>query len=443
MDTLEVPLRTGFFQNSNFSELNDDSELLDSPPGNSAKKVRFQSSKHDDETNDSGKYLNHEDDPLQGKKNVEDLLEYANQVNDYVAQNLDKINSFRSDLLNDGSYVKPYSDVATQATNLSASMSNFELSDNEYDDHDTSTDMLSTGLVNDGSSALNKSEKVLLETLPSTEISEIIDYGTDNDQISESSDSTLENSPISRPCDTMPIQLNKDIKNPIFNSSEKVQPQTSQQPDKDNPKTSLIIADIKSSSDVPELSPVEGINILEDTIKCILQLSQNDIDKKKINDSCSSNDPTFNDDDPYDPNEYSNFFMKSAPTITYQQLISRIQAKCMFGSVVYTTATFLLQTLLLTREGIEGPIILRQILNENEIHRLIIASVRIATKLLEDCVHSHQYFCKVCGVSKRLLTRLEASLITCLKDDALIITSEKLAASIKVKDELIQTNFSH
>lgn len=90
----------------------------------------------------------------------------------------------------------------------------------------------------------------------------------------------------------------------------------------------------------------------------------------------------------------------------------------------------------MTRDNPDSNIRVRLKLRENEIHRLIISTVRVSAKLVEDFVHSHEYFSKVCGVSKKLLSKLEVSLIMCIKNERLMITKQKLTASQKILDEL-------
>ena len=79
---------------------------------------------------------------------------------------------------------------------------------------------------------------------------------------------------------------------------------------------------------------------------------------------------------------------------------------------------------------------LRHRFQENEVHRVVIAAVRVATKLIEDRVHSHEYFRKVCGISKKLLTRLEVKLLICLKNNRLAINAERMAGSALILQEL-------
>lgn len=410
-DTFEIPLKTRLSRNSNFPELDEDFSCIRDGTSSVEKKVRFEPG---DEPS-----IRRGNDSLKSKRNVEDLLQYANQVNDYLAQNLDKINTFRSQLLSDEQLNRPLSDVATQATTLSASMSNFELSDNESDDQDLLSPVPTANRISRTDyGVLGKSSDSLLNTVPRNLSSPNSIESGDKRSI----DHTLENSPQVDHTDVLNTpeldhHLLKLATRPTFAGS-KTQDSVSS-----SPKEHSLILNPENTSihEIPDLTQEEGINVLQDTIEHILNLSKHQ-------------KPSLSDQDTASL-ELASFNMKSIPSVTYKQLISRIQSKCMFGPIVYLAATFLIQTCFLTRDN-DGHLILRRSLSDQQTHRLVIATVRVATKVLEDFVHSHQYFCKVCGVSKRLLTKLEVALIICLKNDGLMITSEKLAATRQIESEL-------
>ena len=120
--------------------------------------------------------------------------------------------------------------------------------------------------------------------------------------------------------------------------------------------------------------------------------------------------------------------MKSKPTLSSADFLKRIQNKCEYQPTVYLVATFLIDTLFLTRNESGNHVLqLKSKLQEKEVHRVIIAAVRLSTKLLEDFVHSHEYFSKVCGVSKRLLTKLEVSLLICLCNTELMVSNRTVS----------------
>lgn len=419
-DTFEIPLKTGHSRSSNFPELDEDfSCVQDASNGSVEKKVRFEPGdepavRRDDETSRS------RSDSLRGKKNVEDLLQYATQVNDYLAQNMDKINTFRTALLNDDQLYRPLSNAATQATTLSASMSNFELSDNEGDDQDRlSPPPTAPQLSRTDYGVLNKSNDSLLNTVPRNFSSpNSIDSGSKH-----SVDHTLENSPQVDNTDVLNSpEIDQYLHNLVLRQQYKSKDTQDENSAAGSPQEHSLILTHENTSvhEVPDLTQEEGMAILQDTIEHILKLSEKEAPEVP---------------EQHISTEFASFTMKSTPTVTYKQLLSRIQSKCMFGSIVYLVATFLIQTCFLTRNE-EGRLILRRPLTQNQTHRLVIATVRVATKLLEDFVHSHQYFCKVCGISKKLLTKLEVALIICVKNDGLMITSEKLAATMPIEAEL-------
>ena len=172
---------------------------------------------------------------------------------------------------------------------------------------------------------------------------------------------------------------------------------------------------------MPHISVEEALSNLSGTINLLLELSKDE--------KCA----IFNNKET--EKEYANFYMKSKPSLSSVDFLKRIQDKCEYESTVYLVATFLMDTIYLTRND-NDVLQLKLKLQEKEIHRMIIATVRLSTKLLEDFVHSHEYFSKVCGVSKRLLSKLEVSLLVCLSDSELMISNKKLVASERILDEL-------
>jgi len=60
-------------------------------------------------------------------------------------------------------------------------------------------------------------------------------------------------------------------------------------------------------------------------------------------------------------------------------------------------------------------------LNELNVHRFILAGLRIAAKFLEDLVWKHDRYAKVVGISSRELSRLELGIFP---SPGLLITDE-------------------
>ncbi|AGO13045.1 AaceriAFL115Wp [[Ashbya] aceris (nom. inval.)] len=133
------------------------------------------------------------------------------------------------------------------------------------------------------------------------------------------------------------------------------------------------------------------------------------------------------------------FEMKAAASVTYTQYLDRINSKCMFAPIVYQTAGCLLLRLTLKWPPLEpGPVQIRWPISESYVHRLIVALIRVSTKIVEDTVHSHEYFSKVCGISKKLLMRLELALILVLRGDGLMVTAAALQAASNARFRLRQ-----
>lgn len=383
--------------------IQDDATIIESPL-NIDKRVRFDTE---------------ESDNVNSKRGIEDLLENANQVNNFIGENLDKLNTFNSDSNSNmrDSIFKIISDAGTTRTE---SLSNFNLSENDSDTANShSFDNMEANIVNildneDSDGNIYNSNEPL------------------NDPEHEIDDNTNSNSEYS--------VTNTELQSmSLFDFSE----QTCLKAVHDylSLKEQHLSPDNKQDFEVHPLYdpqtikienleiPVEdSINNFEETINVIYELSHRDNMLAEPIDSL--------------PNRFQTFSMKNVPSISYHDLLQRIQSKCMFGSIIYQTATYLFQILLLSRNNDNEQMKCTHTLHHEEIHRIIIATIRIGAKLTEDFVHSHQYFCKVCGISKKLLSRLEASLLICLKQNRLMITCERIAASSVILEELRTYNFT-
>lgn len=382
-EVFELPLKASNFRYKNFSALNDDWGSFSNNCSNSGigKRVRFDNNggcENEDNryADDSSNGRSRSDSP-KGKRKVEELLQYANQVNEYLALNLEKIDSFRSELMNsDGVPYKSISSentAGTTATTVSGSISNFELSENEVDD--------------DNKYSLNAS-------------------------VSSDFERTWDSEPL------LQYSRNEELKVP---SLEEIIQQVRRANEREEVNENKIMKENDPSNSICETVEIsQAISIFQDTINCVLRMSE-------IEDVPVAYSHHW---------DYSHFFMKSLPSVPYQDFIARIQSKCLFSPAVFLASAFLLQTLCLIRDETNGKLHLRHKVQNPHVHRLVIACVRISTKIMEDYVHSHHYFCKVCGISKGLLSRLEMSLVACLKDEKFIVTRKRLASTSKVRDEL-------
>ncbi|CCC66656.1 hypothetical protein NCAS_0A00960 [Naumovozyma castellii] len=411
----DLPLKAKLLQANNFSDLTADWNDMTTTPTNSGKKVRFATS--DASTEPISRTMSKD-----GKIPVEELLQCANDVNDYLSENIEKSNTnSKTDPLNGKSFYKIMSDVATQNTNRTESLSNFELSDNDLEEPYQLDSRLEENNNNESDDFLN--DKLLGGTLSPSDQKKIYSSSDNKSSIATldqymKQDGNEDNESNSQKSGIEPnIFKNLNLDN---DSSEQIENED------DLRNTSLLNnSENLHGEEFKELSTEDALNNYKETIDLILKFSQRE-----------NNDDMMVSKLPPDPDVYKNYTMHNVPSLSYTDFINRIQSKCMFGAIVYMSATYLFQILLLDRDERDGPIKLKHKLQENEVHRMIIATIRVGTKLVEDFVHSHQYFCKVCGVSRKLLSKLEVTLLLCLKHDKIIITTEELVASVRVLQEL-------
>ncbi|AJV96451.1 Pcl8p [Saccharomyces cerevisiae YJM1248] len=445
-DVFDLPLKVGVSQSRNFSEVNDVLDPLSSLHGPS-KKVRFEQQKqqqqHQQLHNDFNTDFNLKS-PSSKKMGVEQLIQSANEINDYLANNIDKVNSFNSELLS-GSGKLPgrvKSDTATQGTGRLDSMSNFALSDTELDNDDDN--YLLDPLANASSTtptvehhgyslldkALSASDK---EKIYTNKVNSNSQIDTDNHS-HESGNTTNNETDENESSEILDYTKFDSFPYPPSSAPNGEPPdlkvlsiECEQENEKELRRISLLLDHYESIPKIPELSDDEALSKFRENIELILQLS------KKINDN--ANTLAISSED---PQKFVNFVMKNPPSLSFRDFIDRIQNKCMFGAVVYLGATYLLQLVFLTRDEMDGPVKLKAKLQEDQAHRIIISTIRIATKLLEDFVHSQNYICKVFGISKRLLTKLEISFMASVNFDGLMITCEKLEKTLHILDDTRQ-----
>ncbi|KAL2005290.1 hypothetical protein VTN00DRAFT_2500 [Thermoascus crustaceus] len=95
------------------------------------------------------------------------------------------------------------------------------------------------------------------------------------------------------------------------------------------------------------------------------------------------------------------FYSKQAPQISLEEYLTRLHRYCPMSTAVY-----LATSLYITRMATVEKIIL---VTPRNVHRLVLAGLRVAMKALEDLSYPHSRFAKVGGVSERELSRLEIS----------------------------------
>lgn len=449
--TFGLPLKAHHDLKSNFGELEDDINGWVSIPGSRSisptninnhilstrpKRVRFTTRGEDDSLIDDIRSSNNSShiglasrrpasamsnissfstlQPTQNKRSVEQLLFTASELNAYVEKNKDNIKLYRTQVMNNDSFYNSMSDISSPMVNPknTESMSNFILTDVEDDGEDDIDDTLDYNRIIAGSpvDALSRRSRSPIN----------LDLSLEEDD-----DETHQLHNFDTDCEVDDEELGKAI-------LHKVQEQQSTRCHADCHLLDctcfpLIDANLISSTDLIANTIEESINNFIEAITIILKLSK---------------DGEQDEEQELLPREHRKFLMKNTPSLSFQDFIKRIQTKCELNPTIYMCATYLLQCLFLNKEentdNDNNPPCLklkRDMLN-NGVHRLIIALIRISCKILEDQIYSHEYMSKVCGVSKRLLTQLESSLMTCLKNQNLMITIKKLNASVAILSEM-------
>lgn len=483
----DLPLKNNnvLKQNRNFGDLLDDplwnelnnakNKSLDNEKklsnNNNNKKVRF-----NDFNNNMGDITNHiytngnnNNNLSRDTSNVELLLQNANECNDFLNDNLTNLNSKlflstssinRNVNKNSNNNNGLYRSVSELGTTRTESLSNFDLSENDLNSQNNNIGNNNSTNLSINNIDVNIDNILRNENLNNSNLNigkvksndsqfsegmnideDIDDFNSDVKQIDKETESVISNLTEELCREKVMQYLERKDKRDTINGQDNKELLDS------NYAIHLVAFLYNPLQIDPEdykISVDETIQNFIKTLNLIIKLSNFD-----ANVNASSNENYQNST----IDEYRTFTMKNLPSITFEELIYRIQNKCMFGSIIYETATYLLQILLLTRDvdnfgnGISNNdnenidnipirIKLKHILPMNQIHRIVIATIRISGKLTEDSLHSHNYFCKVVGITKKLLSRLESTLLNCLKNDSLIITNEKLSASIMILHHL-------
>lgn len=435
-EEFELPLKTRsrLFHESNFPDL----DAMPSPE----KRVRFEGSTVGswspltvEKSEDLGKELmglklaqqNQGLAASSRKPHIEDLIQHAHSLNQYLDQNMDRINTFQSNVYYQGSEGPRSisqnfaSNVATAPTTPSGSVSNFQLSEagasNSLDNEQSACDddLLTGALTVDNEREDHRIKQILSRHQNST-------YPLSENQstMSLSGDaSNIEDKVLKAPKD-LPIPSRDFLKTSADSS-----PHSSM-----SPNLKIVIPKIEaqrsptaeeSASDdeekPPDIDCETALTIYTTTVAFLLVLSKN------------ANVPLGNP-----PPQLATFNMDSTPTLAYEEYLQRLHCKFSFAPIVYLTAAHLLQSLFLTRK--DNKLCCKYHLDNCQVHRLIIASIRLATKLLEDCVHSHTCFSRICGISKKLLTKLEIAFLNCINFEGLKITNHSLLQAAQVQQEL-------
>lgn len=95
------------------------------------------------------------------------------------------------------------------------------------------------------------------------------------------------------------------------------------------------------------------------------------------------------------------FYSKKPPPIALEEYLLRLHRYCPMSTAVYLATSFYIHRLAVIEKII--PVTARNV------HRLLLAGLRVAMKALEDLSYPHRRFAKVGGVTESELARLEVS----------------------------------
>lgn len=93
------------------------------------------------------------------------------------------------------------------------------------------------------------------------------------------------------------------------------------------------------------------------------------------------------------------FYSKKAPPISLEDYLLRLHKYCPMSTAVYLAASIYITRMVFTERAL--------FVTPRNVHRLVLAALRVAMKALEDLSYPHARFARVGGVAERELTRLE------------------------------------
>lgn len=116
------------------------------------------------------------------------------------------------------------------------------------------------------------------------------------------------------------------------------------------------------------------------------------------------------------------FYSKKPPPISLEEYLMRLHQYCPMSTAVYLATSLYIHRLAVIEKTL--PVTARNV------HRLVLAGLRVAMKALEDLSYPHSRFSKVGGVTEPELGRLEVSFCF-VTDFTLRVTSEMLLDHVK------------
>lgn len=142
---------------------------------------------------------------------------------------------------------------------------------------------------------------------------------------------------------------------------------------------------------------------LADSNGKVMPFTEND---SKISSPLSTASSSSHDESLIEEQRYAiarRFWSKTVPEISIRKYLDRLHKYCPASTAVYLAAGVYIYRLCIVLQMIP--------LTELSVHRLVLASIRIAAKALEDAQHPQARFATAAGVSPADLYRLEVALL--------------------------------
>lgn len=115
------------------------------------------------------------------------------------------------------------------------------------------------------------------------------------------------------------------------------------------------------------------------------------------------------------------FFSKTAPGVSIEEYLLRLQKFCPMSTAIYLAASRYINKLAVVEKIIP--------VTPRSVHRLSLASLRVAMKALEDLSYPHERFAMVGGVTKDELRKLEVGFCF-LTDFDLVVDADTLLQEV-------------
>lgn len=128
------------------------------------------------------------------------------------------------------------------------------------------------------------------------------------------------------------------------------------------------------------------------------------------------------------------FYSKKAPPISLEEYLLRLHKYCPMSTAVYLAASLYITRMVFTEKALS--------VTPRNVHRLVLAALRVAMKALEDLCYPHARFARVGGVAERELTRLEITFCF-LTDFDLRVDSRALLSQAKLLEEAPHVNVAY